>query len=66
LFWNSLVLHPFDMSIPSYSGGFYKFYNICPFLDIFYLLVHSYSPAVSFYGSIYFPHKLPFRYSMCL
>jgi hypothetical protein len=48
-------LHPFDMSIPSYSGGFYKFYNICPFQEIFYVLVRSYSPAVSFfYGSYIF------------
>jgi hypothetical protein len=29
-----LVLHPFDMSIPSYFGGFYKFCNICPLQDI--------------------------------
>jgi hypothetical protein len=55
------------MSIPSYSGGFYKCCNIWPLQDIFHLLVRSYSPAVSFFhGSIYFPYILPFRYSKCI
>lgn len=31
LFWHALVLHSFNVTIPSYSEGFYKPYSIFPF-----------------------------------
>jgi hypothetical protein len=60
-----LVLHFFNITIPSLSEGFYKFYSIFPFSISYYLFVCSHSSVFSFfYGSTYLPYNLPFKYSV--
>ena len=49
LFWYSLVLQSFNVTIPSYPERFYKFYSICPLYYGFYLLLCSYLTALSFF-----------------
>ena len=63
LFPHSLVMHSFNMTIPSQSEGFCTFYNIRSLQSVLYLPV-CYSPTISFFhGPIKFPYSFPFKYS---